>query len=351
MAKLKHVLIGGEAFPHALAKDLKSFLTGRLSNMYGPTETTIWSTTHDVDDPDNIPIGRPIANTEIYILDENRQPVPVGVTGDLFIGGQGVVRGYLNRPELSAERFIPNPFKSDGSRIYWTGDLAKYREDGVIEFLGRVDHQVKIRGYRIELGEIETALGAHPWLREAVVIVREDTPGDQRLVAYIVAKQKAPSASELRDYLRRSLPEYMVPNDIVSLDRLPLTPNGKIDRKQLPTPSQMTTAQAVEYVAPTEGLQQLIANIWQETLKLQSVSVKDNFFDLGGHSLLIVRVHQLLKERIEKPISLTDLYRFPTIKSLTDFLSLDEASASLKHSSDRASRRREKLGLRRRSSS
>ncbi len=351
MAKLKHIMIGGEAFPNTLAKDLKSFLTGRLSNMYGPTETTIWSTTHEVDDPDNIPIGRPIANTEIYILDENRQPVPVGVPGDLFIGGQGVVRGYLNRPELNKERFILNPFKRDGSRVYWTGDLAKYREDGVIEFLGRVDHQVKIRGYRIELGEIEMALGSHPSLHEVVVIVREDTPGDQRLVAYLVAKQTAPPVAELRDYVRRSLPEYMVPNDIVVLERMPLTPNGKIDRKQLPVPFQTATLQAAEYVAPNEGLQQVIASIWQETLKLENVSIKDNFFDLGGHSLLIVRVHQLLKERVEKPISLTDLYRFPTIKSLTDFLTCDDAAASLKQSSDRASRRREKLGLRRRSTS
>lgn len=349
MAKLKHVMIGGEAFPNALAKDLKGFLTGRPTNMYGPTETTIWSTTHEVDDPDNIPIGRPIANTEIYILDENRQPVPVGVAGDLFIGGQGVVRGYLHRPELSAERFIPNPFKNDGSRIYWTGDLAKYREDGVIDFLGRVDHQVKMRGYRIELGEIETALGAHPSLREAVVIVREDTPGDQRLVAYLVPTREAPPAGDLRDYLRQSLPEYMLPNDIVVLERMPLTPNGKLDRKQLPKPSHAAPAQAAEYIAPTAGLQRIIASIWQDTLKVDNISVKDNFFDLGGHSLLIVRVHQLLKAKIEKPISLTDLYRFPTIKSLTDFLTLDDTNTSLNHSSDRASRRRERLGLRRRS--
>jgi natural product biosynthesis luciferase-like monooxygenase protein len=348
MAKLKHVMIGGEAFPHALARDLKGFLQGRLTNMYGPTETTIWSTTHEVEDPDNIPIGRPIANTEIYILDENRQPVPVGVPGDLFIGGHGVVRGYLNRPELSKERFIPNPWKNDGSRIYWTGDLAKYREDGVIEFLGRIDHQVKIRGYRIELGEIEMALGLHPSLRESVVIVREDSPGDQRLVAYLVPKQKAPPVGELRDYLRQSLPEYMVPNDMVILERMPLTPNGKIDRRQLPLPFQTGTLQAAEYVAPSEGLQQIIASIWQDTLKVENISVKDNFFDLGGHSLLIVRVHQLLKAKIEKPISLTDLYRFPTIKSLTDFLTLDDVTASLQQSSDRASRRRERLGLRRR---
>ena len=254
----------------------------------------------------------------------------------------------MNRLELSKERFIPNPWKNDGSRVYWTGDLARYREDGVIEFLGRIDHQVKIRGYRIELGEIEMALGLHPSLREAVVIVREDSPGDQRLVAYIVPTQQAPPVGEIRDYLRQRLPEYMVPNDMVILERMPLTPNGKIDRRQLPRPSQTATLQAAEYVAPSEGLQQIIASIWQDTLKVDNVSIKDNFFDLGGHSLLIVRVHQLLKAKIDKPISLTDLYRFPTIKSLTEFLTLDEVDASLKQSSDRASRRRERLGLRRR---
>jgi natural product biosynthesis luciferase-like monooxygenase protein len=346
--KLKHMMVGGEAFPNALAKDLKSMLTGRLTNMYGPTETTIWSTTQDVINPDNIPIGRPIANTDIYILDENYQPVPVGVPGDLFIGGQGVVRGYLNRSDLTAERFILNPFKNDGSRIYWTGDLAKFRDDGVVEFLGRIDHQVKIRGYRIELGEIEAMLGHHPSVRDCVLLLREDTPGDQRLVAYVVAKGAVPDANELREHLRKNLPEYMVPNDVVFLPAMPLTPNGKLDRKQLPAPAGAGQTESADYVAPENDLQETIVNIWQDTLKINKVGVNDNFFDLGGHSLLIVRVHQLLKAQVEKPISLTDLYRFPTIKSLTEFLSSDDANESLKKSSDRASRRRERLGLRKR---
>ncbi len=348
MAKLKHMMVGGEAFPNALAKDLKTILTGRLTNMYGPTETTIWSTTQDVEDPANIPIGLPIANTDIYILDENRQPVPTGVPGDLFIGGQGVVRGYLNRPELTAERFIANPFKP-GERIYWTGDLAKYRDDGVIEFLGRVDHQVKIRGYRIELGEIEARLGEHASVRECVLLLREDVPGDQRLVAYLVPNGAAPDPNDVRDHLRKDLPEYMVPNDVVILDAMPLTPNGKIDRKQLPVPSEGGgKGSAAAYEAPEDELQQTIVNIWQDTLKLDKVGVKDNFFDLGGHSLLIVRVHQLLKQQVDKPISLTDLYRFPTIASLTEFLNSDQKNESLKKSSDRASRRRERMGLRKR---
>lgn len=347
MAKLKHMMVGGEAFPNALAKDLKAILSGRLTNMYGPTETTIWSTTQDVDDPANIPIGLPIANTDIYILDENRQPVPPGVPGDLFIGGQGVVRGYLNRPELTAERFMSNPFKP-GERIYWTGDLAKYRDDGVVEFLGRVDHQVKIRGYRIELGEIEAKLGEHAAVRECILLLREDSPGDQRLVAYVVPKTVAPDPSAIREHLRKDLPEYMVPNDVVILDAMPLTPNGKIDRKQLPPPQGAGQSSTAAYEAPSDELQQTIVAIWQDTLKLDKVGVKDNFFDLGGHSLLIVRVHQLLKAQVEKPISLTDLYRFPTIASLTEFLNSDQQNESLKKSSDRASRRRERMGLRKR---
>lgn len=347
MAKLKHMMVGGEAFPNALAKDLKNILTGRLTNMYGPTETTIWSTTQDVDDPANIPIGLPIANTDIYILDENRQPVPTGVPGDLFIGGQGVVRGYLNRSDLTQERFMPNPFKAS-ERMYWTGDLAKYRDDGVIEFLGRVDHQVKIRGYRIELGEIEARLGDHESVRECVLLLREDTPGDQRLVAYLVPKGVAPDPNDIRDHLRKDLPEYMVPNDVVILDAMPLTPNGKLDRKQLPAAQSGAQTSKATYEAPEDELQQTIVNIWQDTLKLDKVGVKDNFFDLGGHSLLIVRVHQLLKAQVDKPISLTDLYRFPTISSLTEFLNSDKQNESLKKSSDRASRRRERMGLRKR---
>jgi len=347
--KLKHMMVGGEAFPNALAKDMNQILTGRLTNMYGPTETTIWSTTQDVEDPNNIPIGRPIANTDIYILDENMRPVPIGVPGDLYIGGQGVVRGYWNRPELTAERFIPNPFRDDGSRIYLTGDLAKYREDGVIEFLGRIDHQVKIRGYRIELGEIEARLGDHASVRECVLLLREDNPGDQRLVAYVVPEGAPADANELRDHLRKDLPEYMVPNDVMHLDAMPLTPNGKLDRKQLPPPGKSSVGSSSEnYTAPENELQQTIATIWQDTLQIEKVGVNDNFFDLGGHSLLIVRVHQLLKAQVEKPISLTDLYRFPTIKSLTDFLSAESNKESLKKSSDRASRRRERMGLRKR---
>jgi acyl carrier protein len=347
LAKLKHMMVGGEAFPISLANDLKSILTGRLTNMYGPTETTIWSTTQDVDNADLIPIGRPIANTNIFILDQNYQPVPPGVPGDLFIGGDGVVRGYLERPELTAERFIKSPFDRQ-KRIYWTGDLAKYRDDGVIDFLGRVDHQVKIRGYRIELGEIEALLGKHDSVRDCILLLREDTLGDQRLVAYVVPSSIAPDISELKQHLRKQLPEYMVPNDVVVLDEMPLTPNGKVDRKKLPSPQSQSKTAVADYVEPEDELQKIIATIWQESLQIEKVGMNDNFFDLGGHSLLIVGVHQQLKSRVEKPISLTDLYRFPTIRSLTEFLNNDDANSSLKQSSDRAKRRRDSMGLRKR---
>jgi natural product biosynthesis luciferase-like monooxygenase protein len=347
LAKLKQMMVGGEAFPATLAKELKSVLSGRLSNMYGPTETTIWSTTYEVEDAHTIPIGRPIANTQIYILDENHQPVPVGVPGDLYIAGEGVVRGYLNRPELTEERFISVTGLNDNSRLYWTGDLAQYREDGVIEFLGRVDHQVKLRGYRIELGEIETLLSQHESIRECVLLLRADDPDDQRLTAYVVLSDDAIEPPALREYLRQKLPEYMIPNDIITLEAMPLTPNGKLDRHQLPQPSD-TQAQTAQYEAPEDELQQTIVDVWQETLQINQVGVNDNFFDIGGHSLLIVKVHQLLKAKLPTPISLTDLYRFPTIKSLTEYLNSDGDEESLKKSSDRASRRRARMGLRKR---
>lgn len=348
LAKLKHMLVGGEPLPPALATELRETLSGRLTNMYGPTETTVWSTTQEITRGDDITIGRPIANTQIYILNESLQPTPTGVAGHLYIGGKGVVRGYLNRAELTAERFRPDPFREDGSRIYWTGDLARYRPDGTIDFLGRTDHQVKIRGYRIELGEIESALSLLKSISEAVVVYREPTPGDQRLVAFVVAGKETPILAEVRSELRKNLPEYMLPNDLVTLDAMPLTPNGKIDRKRLPEVKASAATAAIEYLAPESDLEKIIADVWQETLNVKTVGLKDNFFDLGGHSLLIVQVQQKLKTRLESALSLTDLYRFPTIRSLTDHITSDAPDAALEVGVSRASRRRERLGLRRR---
>ncbi len=345
LASLKRMLVGGEALGGPLAAQLKRAMPdGVLTNMYGPTETTIWSMTHDVDSrPGPVPIGRPIANTQIYVLDPALNPVPAGMIGDLYIGGEGVARGYFKRPDLTGERFVNDPFR-DGQRLYKTGDLARHRPDGTLDFLGRGDHQVKLRGHRIELGEIEAQLARHPSIRECVVVAREDTPGDPRLVAYCVAKGDAPSTEDLRQPLRDSLPEIMVPSAFVLLPALPLTPNGKVDRKQLPAPSSLQASAQREYVAPAGGLEEKIAAVWREVLHVQGVGVGDNFFDLGGHSLLVVQVHRALRDQLDQPLSLTDLYRFPTIGSLAAYLSSGGGAAkAVQESRTRGQKRRDSL--------
>ena len=310
-------LCGGEILPRDLAQKLLEQGV-ELWNMYGPTETTIWSTLYRVKEATgSIPVGRPIANTTLYLLDQNRQPVPVGVPGELYIGGDGLALGYLNRAELTAERFAPHPFSDKpGERLYRTGDLARYLPDGNIEILGRIDHQVKVRGFRIELGEIEAALAGHPAIKENVVVVREDTPGDKRLVAYVVAaSEQKPAARELRRYLREQLPDYMAPSAFVTLTALPLTPNGKVDRKALPAPERERTATstgATQVLTPTEAL---VVKVWQEALKVDQVSVYDNFFDLGGHSLLSVEVMTRLEK--ETGVKLNPAYiRLQTLGQL-----------------------------------
>lgn len=351
---LKRMMVGGEALQAPLARELKGAIAsnGHLMNMYGPTETTIWSSVHRVDTVDGIvPLGKPLANQAIYILDTRQQPTPVGVPGELVIGGKGVVRGYLHRPELTAERFLPHPIKgAAGGRVYRTGDLARLRDDGSLEFLGRFDHQVKVRGYRIELGEIEASLLSHTGVRETVVVAREDTPGDVRLVAYIVpsAKDSAPAA-ELKEHLRTRMPDFMVPAHFVTLDALPQTPNGKIDRKQLPAPEANKAPVATEaFVAPASDLEEQIAAIWKDVLKLPQVGARDNFFDLGGHSLLAVQAHRRLRDALQRDISITDIFRFPTIQSLSAYLGeggVDDAGA--KAGNARAQGRRAVLQQRR----
>ena len=356
LADVQHVYVGGEAFPVALAKDLMvNSASGNVTNMYGPTETTIWSTSWKLTgDLSSVPIGAPIANTKIYILDANLQLLPPGVPGDLWIGGEGVVRGYHERPELTADRFVADPFDS-GARMYRTGDLAKWREmpdgSGLIDFLGRIDHQVKIRGYRIELGEIETRLGQHPDVRECVVVVREETAGDQQLVAFVSTRDGAePTPSALKDHLRANLPDVMVPAHVVALADLPHTPNGKIDRNALPSLSAVLgrRAESAPIVAAENDLERTVLGVWQETLGTQQIGVDDNFFDIGGHSLLIVRMHRRLKEVLERPIALTELYRFPTIRGFSSAMSTDGPSAAMRESLDRAARRRENMAARRR---
>jgi len=295
---LRRAFLSGEAVPVSLRHQaVERFAPNTtLHNLYGPTEASIEVTDWDCRAPlssANVPIGRPIANTQIHLLDRALQPVPVGVPGELYIGGIGVARGYLGRPALSAERFLPDPFgPRPGARMYRTGDLARYQADGNIEFLGRIDHQVKIRGFRIELGEIESTLARHSAVREAVVVAREDSPGDKRLVAYVVPQegQTPPTLGELRAFLKQQLPEYMLPAVFVTLAALPLTPNGKIDRRALPAPDGERPDLERPYLAPRTPVEQALAAIWAEVLGLEQVGVEDNFFELGGDSILSIQI-------------------------------------------------------------
>jgi len=317
--KLDFLMIGGEAFPVNLANQLGEIVDGKILNMYGPTETTIWSSIFKLSgELDSVPIGKPIANTEIFLLDENQQLVPIGVPGELCIGGEGVVRGYFQRPELTDERFIQHPFNNRTSnKVYRTGDLACYKKDGVIEFLGRLDHQVKIRGYRIELGEIETALEKHSLIREAVVIAREDTPGDKRLVAYMVSETPSnPAISDLRDYLKEKLPEYMIPSTYEFMVLFPLTPNGKVDRLSLPAPEMDRPEMEQEFIAPRTQSEKNLAKLWSEVLNIEEISIQDNFFDLGGHSLSAVQVTVKIAHSYNVELSLQTFFQASTLAEL-----------------------------------
>ena len=350
LASLEKVMIGGEAFPAPMARDLESLVRGDVINMYGPTETTIWSSTHPVKDiGDVVPIGRPIPNTRIVILDSEGNLLPPGAQGELCIGGPGVTRGYLHRPELTAERYIRDPFAEDAdARLYRTGDLARFSPEGVLEFRGRLDSQVKLRGYRIELGEIEARLAEHPGVRGAAAIVREDIPGDQRIVAYLLAGADAPDADALRAHLAESLPDYMVPSAFVTLEHFPETPNRKVDRKALPAPeaSSARRTAAAAFVQPSSDIEKTIAGIWCEVLGVAEVGSDDNFFDLGGHSLLTIQVQGKLREVFDRPISLVDLFRFTTVATLSRFLSGENGKEDMKASADRGVDRREALARR-----
>lgn len=330
LGALQKFMVGGEAFPVALAKELKQLISGEIINMYGPTETTIWSSTYTLNSLENaVSIGRPIANTQMFILDGRLQPVPLGVAGELFIGGAGVVRGYLNRPELTAERFIKNPFdESGGAYLYRTGDLVRYRPDGDIEFLGRVDFQVKIRGYRIELGEIEMALEQHQGVQKSIVVARatEGVPSERSLVAYLVTNGRTPpSTSELHDFLTEKLPEFMVPSAFVVLDAFPLLPNGKVDRHALPAPEQARTGLKKALVPPSNSLEEVLAGVWAEVLGLEQVGIQDNFFELGGHSLLAARLVSQVRDTFRVELPLHSLFDAPTVAGLSRTLVAREA--------------------------
>ncbi|MDZ8263788.1 amino acid adenylation domain-containing protein [Nostoc sp. ChiQUE01b] len=319
---LRTVLTGGDKL-HRYPSNLLPF---QVVNNYGPTENTVVATSGIVvcdgrDHKISPFIGRPIANTQIYILDKYLQPVPIGVSGELHIAGDSLARGYLNRAELTQQKFITNPFSDEPhSRLYKTGDLARYLPDGNIEYLGRIDNQVKIRGFRIELGEIEAVLHQHPSVNSVVVTATVDTLGEQRLVAYIVPKnQSALTISELRQLLKTKLPNYMIPNAFVMLESLPLTPNGKVNRKALPAPD-FQQALSATYVAPQTELEQTIARVWQQVLHQEKVGIYDNFFDLGGHSLLIAQVHNQLQHLLPKKVLIVELFQYSTINSLANYL-------------------------------
>jgi predicted amino acid dehydrogenase/acyl carrier protein len=289
-------------------------------NLYGPTETTVYSTVWKVNLGEQaISIGRPIANTQVYILDCHMQPVPVGVPGELHIGGAGLARGYLNCPALTAEKFIPNPFSSEaGARLYKTGDLARYFPNGNIELLGRNDYQVKVRGFRIELGEIEAALGQHPAVRETVVIAREDHPGDKHLVAYVIPLEPLPPTGDLRSFLKQKLPEYMIPSAFVELTALPLMPNGKINRNALPAPGEAKSDLEGTLVAHRTALEESLAKSWGEVLKVRQVGTHDNFFELGGHSLKAMELVSKISTALNIDLPVKLLFAYPTISSLAE---------------------------------
>jgi amino acid adenylation domain-containing protein len=308
----------GERIRNALGK-LENCI---LENQYGPSESHVVTSYPLAGSPSkwpNLPpIGKPIANIQIYILDPHLNPVPIGVAGELHIGGDGLARGYLNRPILTAEKFRPNPFTVEtGARLYNTGDLARYLPDGNIEFLGRLDHQVKIRGYRIELGEIETVLAQHPAVRETVVLVREDHHGGKRLVAYVVPNQKlSPTAQEIRSFLKEKLPAYMIPSTFLILESLPLTPNGKVDRRALPDADQTRPEMKHPFVAPRTPTEMSFAKIWADVLKVEKIGIHDNFFDLGGHSLKATELTSRLSTALKLDVPVRLLFLHPTVAEL-----------------------------------
>jgi amino acid adenylation domain-containing protein len=318
---LAYLIFGGEPLSKELVTRTLSALPHlQIWNIYGPTEATANASAVRILPGDEVTIGRPIANAQIYILNCSLHPVPIGVPGELYIGGVGVARGYLNRPELTAEKFISDPFSAvPGARMYKTGDLARYRLDGNIEFLGRDDHQVKIRGFRIELGEIEAALGQYPAVREAVVMAREDASGEKRLVAYVVAdREPLPTTTDLRDFLKTKLPEYMVPAVFVFMETLPLMPNGKIDRRALPSPDRSRPELDKAFVAPRTPTEELLAEIWAQLLDIERVGIHDNFFDRGGHSLLATQVVSRIREAFQVEIPLRRLFEVPTVAGLAE---------------------------------
>jgi acyl-coenzyme A synthetase/AMP-(fatty) acid ligase/acyl carrier protein len=314
------IVCGGEALPRSLANELVD-RGASVWHMYGPTETTVWSSTlrltRGYGSP---PIGGPIANTRFYVVDPHLQPTPIGVGGELLIGGDGLARGYLGREELTAEKFIADPFQpGSGARVYRTGDRMRVRSDGTLEFMGRFDHQVKLHGYRIELGEIEAALDGHPDVQQSVVIIDEDKAGEKRIVAYVVPQDEAEAATdELRRHLSVFVPTYMLPSAIVRLASLPRTANGKLNTSALPKPDARRSELAAVFVQPSSPAEEVLAGIWTNLLGVDRVGVNDDFFDLGGHSLLAVKMLARLHDTLGVEIYLTTVFERPTLGALAE---------------------------------
>jgi acyl carrier protein len=348
-------VLGGEALGWDLVRKVEELAPAcRIMNHYGPTETTVGASAYRVHrieqdrDRATVPIGWPIRDSQIYILDDRLEPVPVAVPGQVYVAGGGVSRGYVRRPEATAERFIPNPFAHrPGDRLYQTGDRARRLPGGHIEFLGRVDHQVKIRGFRVELGEIDATLERCAGVRRAIVVVRETAPEGKRLIAYVAADRHT-SAPAIQQALRRSLPEYMVPSAIVVLDELPLTANGKVNRRALPEPVLVGRDAHTRYVVPRTRLERSLTDVWQEVLGAERVGIHDNFFDLGGHSLLLINVWRKVKDNLNIDVSIVELMTYPTVASLAAFLSeRDAAPIALRRRYDRLAIRRAGLARQR----
>ena len=339
----KLMLVGGEAVDESLWSQLAESHATRFYNVYGPTECTVDATWSPVTSATDGPtIGRPIPNAEAYILDKDFEPVGIHLEGELYIGGAGVARGYLNWPERTAEKFVPDGLSGKpGARLYRTGDLARYSPDGAINFIGRNDSQVKVRGHRIELGEIEAALRQHEKVRQAVVVARDDASTGVRLVAYLVP-EGALEVRELRHMLSERLPDYMVPSFLVVIDELPLTRNGKVDLNALPAPEAVRPPSDEHYVAPRNEIEETITRVWQEVLGVERIGVHDNFFDAGGHSLLMLQVHNKLNEAFGKEISIVGMFAKPTISALAEYFSNTNGhKPSFQKTMDRAARRKQ----------
>jgi amino acid adenylation domain-containing protein len=336
---LRQFLAGGDVLSVPSVERVSQELSGcQLVNGYGPTENTTFTCCYKVKPGEkfsgSVPIGRPISRTQVFILDERLEPVPIGINGELCISGDGLARGYLDDPAMTAEKFVPNPFTNSGNRLYRTGDRARYLAEGNIEFLGRIDQQVKVRGYRIELGEIETRLGQHEAVQDCVAVVRDVGPGEKQLVAYVVKGGRNPTTEELRSFLKAGLPDYMVPASFVFLDQIPLTPNGKVDRRALPQPESPTSQ--TDFVAPRTASEETLAAIWSAILKVDRVGIHDNFFDLGGHSLLATQVVSRVRDAFQIELPLRSIFETPTIAGLSCWVNaapergLDRTSPAIK---------------------